>query len=104
MIFGFSFTFKNSTFYDAYWSVAPPILGGYWWVGAGMPSDPVFFACYAVTCWWAVRLTYNWGRRWEGLHDEDWRYIDLAEKTDSSHPQPRRGHSPRLEKSVFLII
>ena len=26
---------------------------------------------------WALRLTFNWIRRWEGLLDEDFRYIDL---------------------------
>ena len=29
---------------------------------------------------WAVRLTYNWLRRWEGLAHEDWRYADLRKK------------------------
>jgi steroid 5-alpha reductase family enzyme len=30
---------------------------------------------------WAVRLTYNCLRRWEGLAHEDWRYTDLRKKT-----------------------
>src|SRR3546814_9121630 len=30
VIFAFSRAFKNSSFYDAYWSVIPPLLAIYW--------------------------------------------------------------------------
>jgi steroid 5-alpha reductase family enzyme len=30
----------------------------------------------ALVLAWAVRLTYNWLRRWHGLADEDWRYAE----------------------------
>ena len=31
VVFGFSRAYRNSSFYDAYWSVIPPLLLGYWW-------------------------------------------------------------------------
>jgi steroid 5-alpha reductase family enzyme len=77
-IFAFSVSFNNSSFYDPYWSVAPIPIVFYW---AQHPSvadvDPVRRALVlaAVTIW-GVRLTYNWARQWQGLHHEDWRYVD----------------------------
>ncbi len=29
---------------------------------------------------WSVRLTANWVRRWRGIGDEDWRYVQLRER------------------------
>jgi steroid 5-alpha reductase family enzyme len=29
---------------------------------------------------WGIRLTSNWARGWGGLHQEDWRYVDLYAK------------------------
>ena len=31
VIFAFSRAYRNSSFYDAYWSVIPPLLLAYWW-------------------------------------------------------------------------
>ncbi|MCZ4550812.1 DUF1295 domain-containing protein [Gordonia rubripertincta] len=75
VIFTFSRLHKNSSFYDAYWSVVPPVLMIYWWVAGDVGLD-------AVHCWlilvvvvlWAVRLTANWAYAFPGLHHEDWRY------------------------------
>ncbi|MBB4855939.1 steroid 5-alpha reductase family enzyme [Mycobacteroides chelonae] len=73
VIFVFSRLYRNSSFYDAYWSVIPPLLLIYWWSQSGV---------HAVRCWliamvvvvWAVRLTANWVYAFPGLHHEDWRY------------------------------
>ena len=35
VIFAFSRAYRNSSFYDAYWSVVPPLLLVYWWSQAG---------------------------------------------------------------------
>ena len=82
-IFGFSFAFRNSSFYDAYWSVAPPAILGYWVYSAGTPEIDVLrrSACITLVALWAFRLTYNWARAWQGLSHEDWRYLDLRAKT-----------------------
>jgi steroid 5-alpha reductase family enzyme len=76
VIFGFSLRFKNSSFYDPYWSVIPPLLALYWCyanpsagvngVRAALVTSLVFL--------WAIRLTANWATYWGGLAHEDWRY------------------------------
>lgn len=82
-IFAFSFAFGNTSFYDAYWSVIPPVLVAYWWLhpqpGAEPPAARVALAL-GLMCVWAVRLTYNWGRGWTGLDHQDWRYSDFQQK------------------------
>jgi steroid 5-alpha reductase family enzyme len=83
VIFGFSLAWRNSSFYDAYWSVAPPIIAVYWWLTADVSdADPLRrILVVALVTAWAVRLTYNWRRGWTGLDHEDWRYRDMQEKT-----------------------
>jgi len=79
VIFAFSRAYGNSSFYDAYWSVIPPLLVLYWWVETG--ADGVRpWLLMAVVLPWAVRLTGNWAYGFPGLHHEDWRYPMLREK------------------------
>ena len=76
-VFLFSFGFRNSSFYDAYWSVAPPIILGYWgWAHADAFSLRLLAVSMLVVVW-AVRLTGNWGSGWSGLQHADWRYVRL---------------------------
>lgn len=84
VIFGFSFWFRNSSFYDPYWSVVPPLLLLFWWWQAPTISGEGqvrVLLMALITCWWAVRLTHNWARGWHGLADEDWRYGHLQQTT-----------------------
>jgi len=84
VIFAFSMLFSNSSFYDPYWSVAPPVIVAYLVLGPGTQAEPVLVRqamVGAVVGLWAVRLTYNWWRQWQGLRHEDWRYRDLRRKT-----------------------
>jgi steroid 5-alpha reductase family enzyme len=78
VVFAFSFGLDNSSLYDPYWSVAPIAIAGFWLVrtGAGgvMPRQVLLLALLAA---WGLRLTMNWALRWEGLHDEDWRYVEF---------------------------
>ena len=75
VIFGASRLHRNSSFYDAYWSVAPPLLALYWWTAGGEDAEPVRAAMVgALVLLWAVRLTANWVTTFPGLHHEDWRY------------------------------
>lgn len=76
LIFLFSVAFDNSSFYDPYWSLAPfPILL-VWYnhtgIHEGNPDRQ--WLIMALVLLWALRLTFNWARRWKGLGDEDWRY------------------------------
>jgi len=77
-VFGFSVAFNNSSFYDAYWSVAPPLIAVWLW-SAALPEASGLrqVVVLALVGWWAVRLTHNWARGWSGLGHEDWRYVDL---------------------------
>lgn len=74
VIFGFSRAFHNSSFYDAYWSVIPPVLLAFWWLVAPAPDELRNWLMVVVVALWAVRLTGNWVYAFPGLHHEDWRY------------------------------
>src|SRR6476661_6459322 len=75
VVFAFSRVYRNSSFYDAYWSVIPPLLLFYWWSQAGPDVDELRCTLVAVVVvLWAIRLTFNWIRGFPGLHHEDWRY------------------------------
>lgn len=74
VIFGFSRWHHNSSFYDAYWSVAPPLLVGWWWSQSPDADDTRAWLVMLVVVVWAVRLTANWVYAFPGLHHEDWRY------------------------------
>ena len=75
VVFAGSRIFRNSSVYDPYWSVIPPLLAFYWWVTADAGVNDVrWWLMMAVLLAWAVRLTANWVRTFPGMHHEDWRY------------------------------
>lgn len=78
VIFVFSRIHHNSSFYDAYWSVLPPLLAVYWW-SESSPNDLRALLVTLVIVVWAIRLTGNWILLFPGLHHEDWRYEMLRE-------------------------
>ncbi|WGX95545.1 DUF1295 domain-containing protein [Nocardioides sp. L-11A] len=81
VVFAASRLHRNSSFYDAYWSVLPPYLAGYWWWAADVTrDDPRAWLVLGVIVVWAVRLTANWVRSFPGLHHEDWRYPLVRER------------------------
>ncbi len=87
VVFAFSFAFRNSSFYDAYWSVAPLPLGIYWAASSNViavDGTRVALALLLVAAW-GTRLTFNWGRGWQGLAHEDWRYVGLRETTGRAY-------------------
>ena len=79
VVFAFSRGYRNSSFYDAYWSVIPPLLLGYWWYESGVTTVRTWLLAVLVTVW-AVRLTGNWVYAFPGLHHEDWRYPMFRER------------------------
>ena len=92
VVFCFSRAYGNSSFYDAYWSVAPPLLLAYWWATGPAPlDDGRCWLLAVVVVAWAVRLTANWMSTFPGLHHEDWRYAML------------RGRAGRAELVVDLL-
>jgi steroid 5-alpha reductase family enzyme len=80
VIFGFSRLHHNSSFYDAYWSVLPPLLAIYWWSESTPDVNEVrAWLVIGVILVWAVRLTGNWIYAFPGLHHEDFRYAQLRD-------------------------
>jgi len=79
VVFVFSRAFGNSSFYDAYWSVVPPVMLFYWWSQSGVHQLRCWLIS-AVVLLWAVRLTANWLYSFPGLHHEDWRYPMFRER------------------------
>lgn len=81
VVFAASRIHGNSSFYDAYWSVLPPLLAFYWWIEAGTGvNDARWWLMMTVMLAWAIRLTANWIYSFPGLHHEDWRYPMIRER------------------------
>lgn len=82
-IFAFSYAFANSSFYDPYWSVVPPVIGLYLAALPAARSAPELrkLLVLALLFAWGLRLTLNWARGWTGLQHEDWRYVEIRERT-----------------------
>ena len=83
-IYFLSVIFKNSSWYDAFWSVIPVVLTIMCWSdisAAGNVQRAILM--HACLLFWAIRLTYNWMRSWEGFSHEDWRYIMMKGKTNN---------------------
>lgn len=82
IIFISSLMFNNSSMYDPYWSLIPPLLFILWlfeWEYSG--EFHYRFAAILIVCiLWALRLTINWIIDWPGLNHEDWRYREFRIK------------------------
>jgi steroid 5-alpha reductase family enzyme len=81
VIFIFSMVTGNSSVYDPYWSVVPPVIAVYLvtiFPGANRPRQLIILA---LVLFWSIRLTFNWLRGWQGLRHQDWRYTAISEKT-----------------------
>jgi steroid 5-alpha reductase family enzyme len=87
VVFVFSRAYRNSSFYDAYWSVIPPLLLFYWWSQAVPAANTLRCSLVAiVVVLWAIRLTANWVYAFPGLHHEDWRYPMFKERAGRFEP------------------
>lgn len=79
VVFAAAMAVGNSSLYDAYWSVAPPVIAVAWvvWRADGVTlRQAVVLVLIAV---WAIRLTANWAVSWRGLSHEDWRYVQMRD-------------------------
>lgn len=79
VVFAFSLALNNSSWYDPYWSVAPPFIAVFWLL---QPNSGGFgplrhILVFVLLCIWAARLTYNWASQWKGSGHEDWRYVEM---------------------------
>ena len=82
--FVFSSVFKNSSVYDPYWSVQPPVILAAFAISRGATLINLF-PLIAVSLW-GVRLTGNWAYTFKGLRFEDWRYRQLREHAGEHYP------------------
>lgn len=71
-----SIVLNNSSVYDPYWSIFPPLLFAFWILRYGT-LDLVSGLLLVLTAVWALRLTLNWLGGWRGLEQEDWRYREF---------------------------
>jgi steroid 5-alpha reductase family enzyme len=78
VLFGFSRAFKNSSIYDAYWSIAPLVYINFWLKRSDDGADIFRQIIISISLFlWGLRLTLNWVRSWNGLKFEDWRHSRL---------------------------
>lgn len=81
VIYAFSRWHGNSSFYDAYWSVIPPLLM-LWWMAVGESGSLLReLVALAILLYWSVRLTCHWAFYWPGMEHEDWRYPHLKARS-----------------------
>jgi len=103
MVFMFSRIFKNSSIYDPYWSVVPPIISVYlikhFPEGNSIRQQLVL----VLVLFWSIRLTVNWFRGWKGLKHEDWRYISIAEQTGRLY-WPVSFFGIHLMPTIFVFL
>lgn len=71
--FIFSLIFRNSSVYDAYWSLTPMVMSIWLFIEAGAFSvwHILFLVVFNI---WSVRLTANWIVVFTDFSYEDWRY------------------------------
>lgn len=81
VIFMFSMIFSNSSVYDPYWSVVPPMIAIYLMIIFPVANQPRQLLVVTLVLFWSIRLTFNWLRGWQGLRHQDWRYTSIAEQT-----------------------
>lgn len=78
--FIFSVILKNSSVYDAYWSLTPMVMSV--WLFAAQkaiaPFQIIFLVAFNI---WSVRLTANWMKVFTDFSYEDWRYKKYREET-----------------------
>jgi steroid 5-alpha reductase family enzyme len=81
VVFIGSMILKNSSAYDPYWSVIPPLIAIHLFLlfPEGLLLRQVLVI--GLMLFWAIRLTANWARGWDGMHHQDWRYTNIANKT-----------------------
>lgn len=77
----FSILKRNSSVYDAYWSVIPFYFMLLWYVYFGGSEWGIYQWTSAVAVsFWSWRLTWSWARGWPGWEHEDWRYVNFRKQ------------------------
>ena len=79
--FIFSVLLKNSSVYDAYWSLTPMVMSVWLFVvnKSFAPFQLIFLVVFNI---WSLRLTMNWIKVFTDFTYEDWRYKKYREETN----------------------
>ncbi|MDR3318266.1 MAG: DUF1295 domain-containing protein [Clostridiales bacterium] len=79
IVWAFGLIFKNSSFYDPYWSLVPwlLILGVMIRYNLFRSANIVFLTVFGG---WSWRLTINWAYTCTDLKCQDWRYVMFKEQ------------------------
>lgn len=80
VVYLFGVIAKNSSVYDPYWSVAPPILLIVSIIYF-QAVNTVSFILLTVVIVWSIRLTANWVYTFNNLKWQDWRYTKYKNET-----------------------
>jgi steroid 5-alpha reductase family enzyme len=80
-----SLILHNASVYDPYWSVQPLVILGLMLLKTGkFDAGSIIFIL--VIAFWSLRLTGNWVVTFPGMHQQDWRYDQLQEKSGRFFP------------------
>ena len=71
--------YPDTSLYDPYWSVAPPVMLFAGMIKYHLWSIDAFLILFVILLW-AIRLTRNWVYTYKGLGYEDWRYARYRKK------------------------
>ena len=101
IIFIGSLILNNSSVFDPWWSVAPPLMVAFYLsailssdslirdTGFGirdvLMSSPRIPIIFLFTLAYSVRLTWNFLHNWPGIKHEDWRYVDFRTNTGKAY-------------------
>lgn len=80
VVFTFSIMLRNSSVYDAYWSVAPGVMI-LWLFAAEKAFGAMQLLFLTVFLIWSLRLTMNWIAVFTDFSYEDWRYRKYRDET-----------------------
>ncbi len=72
-----SLFYKNTSIYDAYWSLTPMVMIIYLLLINKETINAYHIVLFVVFLLWSIRLTINWIYTFKGLEIEDWRYADF---------------------------
>jgi steroid 5-alpha reductase family enzyme len=86
IIFLIGSTLNNASLYDPYWSVIPLYIVIVWIVLYFQKLNLASILLVLVMAIWAIRLTINWWKNWDGFKFQDWRYDTLKEKNKKLYP------------------
>ena len=71
---------KNTSAYDAYWSVIPFLFVGWLALEQSVQWSASQWLVSVAVSYWSWRLTFNWYHSWPGWGHEDWRYTAYRER------------------------